>query len=89
MHSGVRILTHAKAQTDAWTYYRISVYYLQELDDDVITAAELNNAAVVSKWLKDLPKGDVTIRDKLVQILKRAAQHLSVDVIRLFKPPSK
>ena len=65
------------------------VNYLQELDNEIITAAELNNAAVVSKGLKDLPREDVNIRDKLVRILKQAAQCLSVDVITLFKPPSK
>ena len=65
------------------------VSYLQELDDEIIVAAELNNAAVVSKWLKDLPREDVNIRDKFVWILKQAAQCLSVDVITLFEPSSK
>ena len=65
------------------------LYYMQELDDEVLVAAELNNVAVVSKWLKDLPKEDVNTRDKLVQILKRAAQSVSVDVIALFEPSSK
>ena len=65
------------------------VYYLQELDDEIIKAAESNNAAVVLKWLKELSSEDVDIRDKLVQILKQAAQHLSVDVITLFEPSSK
>ena len=70
-------------------YYSITLYYMQELDDEVLAAAELNNAAVVSKWLKDLSQEDVNTRDKLVQILKRAAQSVSVDVIALFEPSSK
>ena len=72
-------------------YNSMTLYYMQELDDEVLAAAELNNAAVVSKWLKDLSKEDVNTRarDKLVQIPKRAAQSLSVDVITLFEPSSK
>ena len=70
-------------------YNSMTLYYMQELDDEVLAAAELNNVPVVSKWLKDLSKEDVNTRDKLVQILKRAAQSLSVDVITLFEPSSK
>ena len=64
---------------------------MQELDDGILAAARLNNAVVVSKWLEDLPAKelDVTTRDRLVQILKQAAQCLSVDVIAEFAPPSE
>ena len=63
---------------------------MQELDEEILTAARSNNAVVVSKWLEDLPKElDVSTRDKLVQILKQAAQCLSVDVITKFAPPSE
>ena len=61
---------------------------MQELDD-VLTAAKLNNPFVVSKWLKNVPKEDTSTRDSLVQVLQQAAQCLSVDVIRMFEPPSK
>ena len=61
---------------------------MQELDD-VLTAAKLNNALVVSKWLKDVPKEDTSTRDSLVQVLQQAAQCLSVDVIGMFESCSK
>ena len=64
--------------------------HIQALDEEILTAAKLNNADVISKWLADLPKElDVTTRDRLVQILKQAAQCLSADVITKFQPPSK
>ena len=65
--------------------------HTQEINDEVAAAAKSNNAVVVSKWLEDLPAKelDVSTKDKLVQILKQAAQCLSVDMIAKFAPPSE
>ena len=64
------------------------MFYVQE-SHNVLTAAELNNVAVVFKWVKDISAEDADIRHTLVQILHKAAQCLSVDVITIFELSSK
>ena len=62
---------------------------MQELEDEILTAVECNNVAVVLKWLKDLSPEDTDAKQRLVQVLQKAAQCLSVDVIIRFEPSSK
>ena len=64
-------------------------FHLQELDDEILTAVIRNKAADVVKWLYNLPLEDTSIRQILVQVTQNAARYLSVDVIRIFEPPSK
>lgn len=58
-------------------------------DDEVLKAATSNKPSVVSKWLQALPVQDINARTRIVHVLKKAAQCLSVDVIKQFKAPSK
>ena len=60
------------------------------VDDNVLTAARSNKSMIVSEWLQQCLKVEhVNTRLKLTEVLKQAAQCLSVDVITLFKPPGK
>ena len=64
-------------------------FHLQELGDEILTAAIWNKVADVVKWLYNLPLKDISTRQILVQVIQNAARYLSVDVIGIFEPPSK
>ena len=55
----------------------------------LMQAVKVNNPMIVSEWLQHLALEDADAKHKLVQVLKQAAQCLSVDVVTLFQPPSK
>ena len=58
-------------------------------DEELIQAVKVNNPMIVSEWLQHLALEDTDAKHKLAQVLKQAAQCLSVDVVTLFQPPSK
>jgi len=55
----------------------------------VLDAVVSNKPSIVSKWLNDLSVIDESTRNRLGWYLQQSARSLSVDVIKLFQPPSE
>jgi len=64
-----------------------NIYF--KVPDAVLAAVVSNKPSVVSKWLNDLPLIDENVLQALKQILLCSVKLLSVDVVKLFQPPSK
>ena len=55
----------------------------------MLDAVVSNKPSLVSKWLNNHPVIDDSIRHRLVWYLQQSTRSLSVDVVKLFQPPSK
>ncbi|XP_065916963.1 leucine-rich repeat serine/threonine-protein kinase 1-like isoform X2 [Dysidea avara] len=66
---------------------RVATSSFPKVPDTVLAAVKSNNSSVVSKWFSDLPIIDTIGIQILKQILLCSVKSLSVDVVKLFRPP--